>query len=118
MPMHAVACNHMNYQHHHHVPLDYVCLYADMLCRWYACYVYMICLHPVYILISCRYALCTSGVSGIYILMVVVWVGPQDATLAGLQRIMRRRGGSQSNTVTTQSTVPNKDGVAWPLLLL
>ena len=22
------------------------------------------------------------------------------------------------NTVTTQSTVPNKDGVAWPLLLL
>ena len=30
--------------------------------------------------------------------IVVVWVGPQNATPAGLQRIMRRRGGSQSDT--------------------
>ena len=51
-----------------------------------------------YVDFMCRYALCTSGVSGIYLLIVVVWVGPQDATLAGLQRIMRRRGGSQSDT--------------------
>lgn len=46
----------------------------------------------------CRYALCTSGVSGIYLLIVVVWVGPQDATLTGLQRIMGRGGVSQSDT--------------------
>ena len=51
-----------------------------------------------YVAFMCRYALCTSGVSGIYMLIVVVWVGPEDATLTGLQRIMKRRGGAQSDT--------------------
>ena len=42
-----------------------------------------------------------------------VAVDPQDATPAGLHRIMRQHGGSQGlyNTVTTETTVPNKSGV-------
>ena len=58
-----------------------MCIYADMMCRWYVCYVYLMFFSIV--ITSCH---------------VIVWVSPQDATLTGLQRIMRRRGGSQSDT--------------------
>ena len=93
--------------------LEYVCLCDDMLCRRYACYVHMM-LSLVYILIfMCRYAQCTSGASGICLLIVVVWVGPQDATLIGLQRIMRRRGGSQSDTTPRRPNQRFPTRTAW-----
>ena len=51
-------------------------------------------------LLACALArlLCVSGIFVRVDHIVLVWVGPQDATPAGLQRIMRRRGGSQSDT--------------------
>ena len=52
--------------------------------------------------------------------VVVVWVSPRSANplWATAHHETTRWFAERYNIATTQSTVPNKDGVAWPLLLL
>ena len=80
-----------------------MCIYADMMCRWYVCYVYLMFVIPgFFYIISCH----SLGQSS---RCYPHWATVHHETTWWFAE--------RYNTMTTQSTVPNKGGMAWPLLL-
>ena len=79
-----------------------MCIYADMMCRWYVCYVSLM-FSPMYFYFMSCHSLGQSSRCYPH------WATAHHETTWWFAE--------RYNTMTTQSTVPNKDGMAWPLLL-
>ena len=79
-----------------------MCIYYDMMCRWYVCYVSLMCFSDGFYFMSCH-SLGQSSRCNPH------WATSHHETTWWFTDCY--------NTMTTQSTVPNKDGMAWPLLL-